>query len=52
MFQIGDILLHKCNPNAFFVFGYLLQSSKRLSSQVKDFLTSAGNRMVRITSDI
>lgn len=52
MFQTGDILLYKCNPNAVFVFGYLLQSSKRLSSQVKYFLTSGGNRMVRVTSDI
>lgn len=50
--RIGDILFCKYNPNAVFVFGDLLQKNKRLSSQVKCFLTNAGNRMVRVTSDV
>lgn len=52
MLQIGDILLCKYNSNAVFVFGDLLQKNKRLSSQVKCFLTNDGNGMVWVTSDL
>jgi len=54
MLQIGDSLLGKYDPNAVFVSGDLLKKKKkkRLSSQVKCFLTNAGNRMVRVTSDV